>query len=75
MPVQVLGVASMAGVAVMLLAMPLNWLITRNVRALQGQSMKTKDQRIKNTNDVRSSVPYDALLYLMMGWCMRINEN
>ncbi|GFN99336.1 multidrug resistance-associated protein 1 [Plakobranchus ocellatus] len=51
-----LGVATLAGLAVMLLLMPLNGLIAAKMRKFQIQQMKFKDQRIKLMTEVLNGI-------------------
>jgi ATP-binding cassette, subfamily C (CFTR/MRP), member 1 len=49
---QVVGVAALAGLAVMILMIPINAVIARRMKKLQVQQMKQKDTRIKEMNEV-----------------------
>lgn len=48
----VVGVSSLAGLAVMILMIPLNGVIAKKFKGLQIQQMKQKDARIKEMNEV-----------------------
>lgn len=51
-----IGVATFAGVAVILLLIPLMALISRGMRSLQSRLMKVKDERIKICHEVLSGI-------------------
>lgn len=51
-----LGVASMAGLALMILLIPVNIWIARKLKQLQTQHMKVQDERIKLMNEVLSGI-------------------
>jgi hypothetical protein len=48
----VLGVASLAGISVMVLMIPTNIIIGKITQKLQEKQMMQKDARIKETNEV-----------------------
>ena len=49
---QQLQVAVLAGIAVMVVAMPLNTIVIKKMRAYSMQNMKNKDERMKMMNEV-----------------------
>ena len=51
-----IGIASMAGVAVVILAIPINTIIAKITRKLQLAQMKYKDKRIKLMNEILSGM-------------------
>ena len=53
---QVLGVSSLAGLAVMILMIPLNGYIAKKMKALQEKQMAQKDNRIKEMNEVLNGI-------------------
>lgn len=53
---QYLGVAVFAGLAVMILMIPLSALIATRLRDLQTKQMKVKDERVKSMNEILSGM-------------------
>ena len=53
---ETIGVSLFAGLAIMLVMMPLNGLVAAKQRTLQIQQMKLKDERIKMMNEVLSGI-------------------
>ncbi|XP_046664343.1 multidrug resistance-associated protein 1-like [Homalodisca vitripennis] len=53
---QLLGPAALAGLAVMIVLIPINTLIAKKVKTLQMRQMKYKDERIKVMNEVLSGI-------------------
>ena len=51
-----LGVATFAGVAVMVLMMPINGFILNIVKKLQTKQMKLKDERVKNMSEILNGI-------------------
>ncbi|KAH9084688.1 hypothetical protein Ae201684P_001928 [Aphanomyces euteiches] len=51
-----MGAASFAGLAVIVLIIPITWCISRSMRVLQGKLMKVKDERIKACYEVLSGI-------------------
>ena len=51
-----IGVAAMAGVAIVVLAIPINTVIAKFTRKLQLAQMKNKDKRIKLMNEILSGI-------------------
>jgi len=51
-----LGISTLAGLGVMLLIVPLNWLIVDRIVALQAKQMAEKDERIKMMNEVLTGI-------------------
>lgn len=53
---QYLGIASLAGVATMVLFIPLNVFLSNKAKMLQIQKLKCQDSRIKLTNEVMNGI-------------------
>ena len=53
---QQLGIATLAGVSVMLILMPINGFVAMRLRLLQTALMKLKDKRIKLMNQILSEI-------------------
>ena len=53
---QQLGVSSFAGLAVIILTIPLNRIMAENLKDLQERNMKNKDERMKTMNEVLDSI-------------------
>jgi ATP-binding cassette, subfamily C (CFTR/MRP), member 1 len=51
-----LGVASLAGVAVMIVLIPINIFISNKAKALQAEKLKVQDKRIKQTNEILNGI-------------------
>ena len=51
-----IGVAAMAGVAILVLAIPINTVIAKFTRKLQQAQMKNKDKRIKLMNEILNGI-------------------
>ena len=51
-----IGVAAMAGVAIVIFAIPINTVIAKLTRKLQLAQMKNKDKRIKLMNEILSGI-------------------
>ena len=51
-----IGIASMAGVAIVVCAVPINTVIAKFTRKLQLAQMKNKDKRIKLMNEILSGI-------------------
>ncbi|XP_046682849.1 multidrug resistance-associated protein 1-like isoform X3 [Homalodisca vitripennis] len=52
----ILGVATLAGVAVLVILIPINIVITSRVRTLHLRQMKHKDERVKSVSEVLSGI-------------------
>lgn len=50
---QLLGISALAGVALMVLVVPLNLDVTRRAKAVRKARSKYQDQRVKEVNEVR----------------------
>ena len=50
---QQVGAASLAGLGVMVLMIPINGVIAKKVKTLQAAQMQIKDARVKEINEVR----------------------
>lgn len=53
---EILGVSVLAGLAVMIIMIPINGLIASKVRTLQIKQMKSKDERVKLMNEVLNGI-------------------
>ena len=53
---QILGLSAIAGVGMMLLILPLNYLISRKFNRIQKACMAATDKRIQVTNEVMQNV-------------------
>ncbi|XP_046689303.1 multidrug resistance-associated protein 1-like [Homalodisca vitripennis] len=53
---RIIGVASLAGMAVLIILTPVNVTISKKVRTLQLRQMKVKDERVKIVNEVLSGM-------------------
>uniref|UniRef100_A0A1B6KK54 ABC transmembrane type-1 domain-containing protein n=1 Tax=Graphocephala atropunctata TaxID=36148 RepID=A0A1B6KK54_9HEMI len=51
-----LGVSTLAGLAVMLVVMPINSVIANQMKTLQAKQMQLKDERVKLVNEVLSGI-------------------
>ena len=51
-----IGVAAMAGVAILFFAIPINTLFAKLTRKLQQEQMKNKDKRIKLLNEILNGI-------------------
>jgi len=67
---QQLGIATLAGVSVMLILMPINGFVAMRLRLLQTALMKLKDKRIKLMNEILSGIR----VWKMYAWEKSFNE-
>jgi ABC-type multidrug transport system fused ATPase/permease subunit len=67
---QQLGIATLAGVLVMLILMPINGFVATRLRLLQTALMKLKDKRIKLMNEILSGIR----VWKMYAWEKSFNE-
>ena len=61
---QTLGVSVFAGVAVMVLLLPLNVVVAKQVEKLQVKQMKFKDERVKAINEILSGIKVRSCSYV-----------
>lgn len=69
MLVDQVGAATLLGVLVLLLFIPVNGWVTRKIRQLQTRLMKVKDKRVNATNEVPPCVP---CIHTLVQRCSRI---
>ena len=67
---QQLGIATLAGVVVMLALMPINGFVAARLRLLQQSLMKVKDKRIKLMNEILGGIR----VWKMYAWEQSFNE-
>lgn len=67
---QQLGIATLAGVVVMLALMPINGFVATRMRILQQSLMKVKDKRIKLMNEILGGIR----VWKMYAWEQSFNE-
>ncbi|XP_076816557.1 multidrug resistance-associated protein 1-like isoform X1 [Clavelina lepadiformis] len=53
---QVLGIAVLAGLAIMIIVIPINGVIIKNMRKISTENMKYKDKRIKLMNEILNGI-------------------
>ena len=67
---QQLGIATVSGIVVMLILMPINGFVAARLRLLQMSLMKLKDKRIKLMNEILSGIR----VWKMYAWEQSFNE-
>ena len=67
---QQLGIATLSGVVVMIILMPINGFVATRLRLLQISLMKLKDRRIKLMNEILSGIR----VWKMYAWEQSFNE-
>ena len=65
---QTLGASVFAGVGTMVLLIPVNTFVTKQVQKLQVKQMKFKDQRVKLINEVLSGIKVGVHVQSNVGW-------
>jgi ATP-binding cassette, subfamily C (CFTR/MRP), member 1 len=51
-----LGVASLAGLVVMIILIPINIFVSNKAKLLQAEKFKVQDKRIKQTNEILNGI-------------------
>lgn len=59
----ILGPSVLAGLAVMIILIPVNGVIANKIKTLQIRQMKNKDERVKLMNEVLSGIKVFKLLF------------
>lgn len=65
---QTLGASVFAGVGTMVLLIPVNTFVTKQVQKLQVKQMKFKDQRVKLINEVLSGIKVGVHVQSNVSW-------
>lgn len=63
---EILGPSVLAGLAVMIILIPVNGVIANKVKTLQIRQMKNKDERVKLMNEVLSGIKVIIMSYLLV---------
>ena len=72
---QVLGPASLAGLAVMILTIPLNSLIAKKLKKVQQSNLKNKDRRMRTMNEVLDGIKVLKLYAWESSFGRKIQDN
>ena len=72
---QVLGPASLAGLAMMILTIPLNSLIAKKLKKVQQSNLKNKDRRMRTMNEVLDGIKVLKLYAWESSFGRKIQDN
>lgn len=60
-----IGPSVLAGLAVMIILIPVNGVIASKIKTLQMKQMKNKDDRVKLMNEILSGIKVNVFVYIL----------
>lgn len=60
-----IGPSVLAGLAVMIILIPVNGLIASKIKTFQMKQMKNKDDRVKLMNEILSGIKVNVFVYVL----------